>query len=163
MDTNIETNRERLPQKQDVQGKSRSEPDPKGRVAGETNKPRKTKAEQLSDLLKKQEKLADKIATLKASIVGATSKDALRLLEIIGEACFNALAGKEQMDLCKLFEQLMLEQMGKKDRVWYGEHAQALLAQGLPKKPRKSDDSGNNAGAPPNNKKATTGAPPSKP
>ena len=60
MDTNQETNRERLPQKQAAQGKIGSEPDAKRQVADGTNepekikKPRKTKAEQLIDLLKKQ-------------------------------------------------------------------------------------------------------------
>ena len=169
MDTNQETNRERLPQKQAAQGKIGSEPDAKRQVADGTNepekikKPRKTKAEQLIDLLKKQEDLAVKIADLKASMAGATSKDALRLLEMIGDACFKALAGNEQLDLCKFFEQLLLEQMGKKDRAWYGIHSKALLAQGLPIIPPKADDSGNNAGAPKNNGKATAGDTPAKP
>ena len=82
---------------------------------------------------------------------------------MIGDACFKALAGNQHLDICKLFEQVLLKQLGAKDLAWYGIHSKALLAQGLPIRPRKSGDSGNNAGAPPNNKKATTGAPPSKP
>lgn len=169
MDTNIETNRERLPQKQAAQGKGGSGADGKGQDAEGTNKPekdkkpRKTKAERLKELLEDQAKLAKDIAELKATIAGATSKDALRLMEKLGEACFKALASQEPVELCKLLEQLLRKNMGAKDQAWYEQHSKALLAQGLPTKPCKAGDSGNNAGAPENNGKATTGDPPAKP
>jgi hypothetical protein len=169
MDTNQETNRERLPQKQAAQGKGGSETDAKGQKADGTNKPdsdkkpRKTKAERLKELLEDQAELAKDIAELKATIAGATSKDALRLMEKLGEACFKALASQEPVELCKLLEQLLRKNMGAKDQAWYEQYGKALLAQGLPMRLRKSGDSGNNAGAQENNGKATTGDSPAKP
>jgi len=84
MNTKLETNRERLPETQDAQGKNGSEPDAKRQVADGTNKPhkdkkpRKTTAERLKEMLEDQAKLAKDIAELQATIAGATSKDALR-------------------------------------------------------------------------------------
>ena len=145
---NTEPNRERLAKTQDAQGKGGSETDSTGQQAEGTNKPekdkkpRKAKAERLKEMLEDQAKLAKDIAALQATIAGATSKDALRLLEMIGDACFKALAGKDQIDLCKLFEQVLLKQLGAKDQAWYGIHSKALLAQGLPIRPNKSGDRG---------------------
>jgi len=157
------------PENQDDQGKGGSGADGKGQDAEGTNKPekdkkpRKTKAERLKELLEDQAKLSKDIAELKATIAGATSKDALRLVEKLGEACFKALASQEPVELCKLLEQLLRKNMGAKDQVWYEQYGKALLAQGLPMRLRKSGDSGNNAGAQENNGKATTGDPPAKP
>jgi hypothetical protein len=167
MEPNQQTNRERLPQQQVAQGNNGSESDAKRQVADGTQKPvsekkpRKTKAERLKEMLEDQAKMAKAIATLQATIAGATSKDALRLIEKLGEACFKALASQESVELCKLLDQLLRKNMGAKDQAWYEQHGKALLAQGLPIRPRKSGDSGNNAGAP-NNGKATTGDPPAK-
>ena len=169
MEPNQENNRERQPEKQAAQGNNGSDADDKGQKADGTNKPesdkkpRKTKAERLKEMLEDQAKLAKDIAELKATIAGATSKDALRLMEKLGEACFKALASQEPVELCKLLEQLLRKNMGAKDQAWYEQHSKALLAQGLPIRPPKSGDSGNNAGAPQNIGKATTGDTPAKP
>jgi hypothetical protein len=168
MEPNQENNGEH-PEKQNAQGKGGSETDNKGQKADGTNKPdsdkkpRKTKAERLKELLEDQAKLAKDIAELKATIAGATSKDALRLMEKLGEACVKALASQESVELCKLLEQLLRKNMGAKDQDWYEQHGKALLAQGLPMRLRKSGDPGNNAGTPQNNAKATTGDSPAKP
>ena len=106
-------------------------------------KPRKTDAEKLAEALKKQAEQAVLIAKFSKDIANAKTADVLRLLHLLGEACFKVLKNPKLPKFQAQLDEFIRSHLGDGDRAWYSANCKSLLSHGLPPKSAKPPKSAN--------------------